>query len=92
MSAAMAAHLSVVTSQSPSLAAARLSVIHLYRDFQRGVSPKSTENNDHGTLHMGPDSTKEETWQDWDLTIRTHFQELEETERKEPKPCRTIAS
>ncbi|KAG0232269.1 hypothetical protein BGW42_000084 [Actinomortierella wolfii] len=37
MSAAMAAHLSVVTSTSPSLAHARKSVIHLYRDFQRGV-------------------------------------------------------
>ena len=38
MSAAMAAHLSVVTAQSPSLSAARQSVLHLYRDFQRGVS------------------------------------------------------
>jgi NADH dehydrogenase (ubiquinone) 1 alpha subcomplex subunit 6 len=38
MSAAMAAHLSVVTASSPSLASARQSVIHLYRDFQRGVS------------------------------------------------------
>ncbi|KAG0033098.1 hypothetical protein BGZ82_006252 [Podila clonocystis] len=37
MSAAMAAHLSVVTASSPSLASARQSVIHLYRDFQRGV-------------------------------------------------------
>ncbi|KAG0297157.1 hypothetical protein BGZ96_007518 [Linnemannia gamsii] len=37
MSAAMAAHLSVVTAQSSSLSSARQSVIHLYRDFQRGV-------------------------------------------------------
>ncbi|KAF9927080.1 hypothetical protein FBU30_003504 [Linnemannia zychae] len=37
MSAAMAAHLSVVTTQSPSLAAAHKRVIHLYRYFQRGV-------------------------------------------------------
>ncbi|KAF9931713.1 hypothetical protein BGZ65_004763 [Modicella reniformis] len=37
MSSAMAAHLSVVTSQTPSLAAAHMKVIHLYRDFQRGV-------------------------------------------------------
>ncbi|KAF9427838.1 hypothetical protein BGZ76_002170 [Entomortierella beljakovae] len=37
MSSAMAAHLSVKTSQSPSLSAASRSVIHLYRDFQRGV-------------------------------------------------------
>jgi len=40
MSAAMAAHLSVVTAQSPSLSAARQSVLHLYRDFQRGVSTR----------------------------------------------------
>jgi hypothetical protein len=43
MSAAMAAHLSVVTAQSPSLSAARQSVIHLYRDFQRGVSFFNTQ-------------------------------------------------
>lgn len=63
----MAAHLSVVTASSPSLASARQSVIHLYRDFQRGVSHfVPTDSNNDISQRRGIIRNKHRAdWEHW---------------------------